>query len=346
MTSWIEGLGPVASVVAPVSADGSLLPLAIASGEHDLSIAWLTEPAASDVVPMTADVATTSETWSGVEWSVLGSQPGWAFAWTLHQLQNGFESALQQRALTVDSEPFQRELIWSLATSITGSSHVFPIRIDVLDQRLSQLAQLGPLSGVESAVLDRVRREVNSASQSGRRFLNPPWGVPDVSPSSAIAWVWDWYTPEQLVAITNAVYAAALEIYEAIVEAWLPNLRDRLGTALILPAVLTGDLDVSPESRARGAVTLRWHLEPKPENESTSVDIRLATGPDDMAPYDRLRALVQRARSMRPSVADRIGVVSHHQVLDVLDRAPATDLAHRLLWDDLKRISWVSGMFR
>jgi hypothetical protein len=76
------------------------------------------------------------------------------------------------------------------------------------------------------------------------------------------------------------------------------------------------------------------------------VDIRLGERDESPRSVDELRELYSRARQMRREAADWIGVTRHFEVLDIFGATPATDIAYRWLWNDLKRISWTRNLFR
>ena len=112
--------------------------------------------------------------------------------------------------------------------------------------------------------------------------------------------------------------------------------------AATLPARLTGTLIMShlhdgPDRRPYVA----WHLEPLPDGSESGV--RIEFGRDRMT-EEEFVALGERTRLARPRAAGWIAP-REGSFGAFYGKQPATDLAHRLLWDDLRRVSWVDGMF-
>ena len=82
-------------------------------------------------------------------------------------------------------------------------------------------------------------------------------------------------------------------------------------------------------------------MEPLPPGSQNRVDLRVG---DDRFGREHMLAVLDRLQRMRPEAA---GWISSRQYAtqELFGKNPATELAYELLWDDLRRTSWVEGRF-
>ena len=73
-----------------------------------------------------------------------------------------------------------------------------------------------------------------------------------------------------------------------------------------------------------------WHLDPLPPGSKNEVQIDIG-----------------KERTAREHMLEATGWISSPQYADseFFGKTPATELAYEWLWDDLRRVSWVKGMF-
>jgi hypothetical protein len=73
-----------------------------------------------------------------------------------------------------------------------------------------------------------------------------------------------------------------------------------------------------------------WHLDPLPPGSKNEVQIDIG-----------------KERAAREHMLEAAGWISSPQYADseFFGKTPATELAYEWLWDDLRRVSWVKGMF-
>lgn len=101
--------------------------------------------------------------------------------------------------------------------------------------------------------------------------------------------------------------------------------------AATLPARLTGTLILSHiDIRIDRTPYVVWHLDPLPPGSKNEVQIEIG-----------------KERPAREHMLEAAGWISSPQYADseFFGKTPATELAYEWLWDDLRRVSWVKGMF-
>lgn len=174
-------------------------------------------------------------------------------------------------------------------------------------------------------------------------MLHPPWPGPDRD-AQASTWIWDSYTDEQLLAGVTAVYGAALEWYQWIVDAWFPKVAPRMETAVILPARFVGIVVPAPRNEEHwGGPRMSWYWDPLPHGSHSSIDIRLGKELLDFTNY--YDEVTERLRRLRPAAATWISSRFHYPFIGRnLHTTPATELVYNWLWDDLRRVGWVDGL--
>jgi len=173
----------------------------------------------------------------------------------------------------------------------------------------------------------------------GENIIKAPYPGPDRDYSRG-SWTWSAYSDNQLLRRTQAVYKAALEIYNGFVNEWFDTLTKRLLHAVTLPAVLEGHLNPPKGEQHADGPVIFWRLRALPMGSKTSVDIRLSstrvrfTDLDSVTEYTKLR-------SLRPEAAEWINYTEHMSVLPIFHKFPARELAYSWLGEDLNRIHWL-----
>jgi hypothetical protein len=349
MQAWSKGIGPLARLIAPVRGDGTLLPIGVRTREAWLTTAWYRgDSDMPEIVPLPHEASFFSNQpvpgWVEMRSARPGRQAAWAWRWTFNELVTALSRLLSERDLPMDDGPLAREWMWQVMLAVTGRrrSRVGPIPLTEIEQRLLQLPKdavairLGRCKFVPAYVW----REVNRLRENAKTELCAPWPEPDRETFGS-SWIWDPYSPGQMLARAKAVYAGALDGYEQLVRSWFPSLAPRLEMAATLPARLVGVITPPrPGSGLGSGPTIGWYFQALPRGKQSTVDFQLGEG---MVPVDSHSVLGQ-LHSLRPEVADWIGATVWGGYLDIFGSSPATELAYHWLWDDLKKISWVDGL--
>lgn len=344
MQAWIEGIGPLAKLIAPIGDEGNLLPLGVRSAEGGLWTGWYRgKQRVSDILTLPSNDKQLRD-WPEVTWARPGRQSAWAWRWTLGELSDNLARLLRQQALPTEEGPLFMEYIWAAANTLVrpGSVDQRPIPLSEIEWKLSRLPE-----GQEHIryngklwALRPVKKEILRLLSMGETVLRSPWPAPDQEIRSG--WMWEMYSHEQLIARTEAVYKGALEGYCQLVGTWFAKLAEWLQTWAMLPARLKGTLLLpDPRKGLDGAPVISWYFEPLPSGDTSYVELTVTTNPRSIQdlPFNELESKIRQLRHLR---AARIGITVRHQVLDIFDHMPATKLAYAWLRGDLRRISWVT----
>ena len=186
----------------------------------------------------------------------------------------------------------------------------------------------------------RTRYVIELLKERGNDEIRSPWPGPDREYGKG--WVWGPYSPDRLLARTRAVYGAALEGYEDLATRWFSPFAPWLGTAAALPATLKGIVNIPTDaSGSLSQPSILWYLEPRQIGAPSAIDIVLGTTKLEDIDAD---ALWDRYRSARPDRPAASGFVCD-SVLDIFGATPVTELVYDWLWNDLRQIGWVEGLF-
>jgi hypothetical protein len=110
----VDGIGPIAPLIAPVDDKGELLPVATRVEGGRLISAWYRgeekRPVAFEL-PREVDLFGRHPGWGPLRSGQPGRQASWAWRWSLEMLQYALQDILNGRALPVDAGPiFEAEL--------------------------------------------------------------------------------------------------------------------------------------------------------------------------------------------------------------------------------------------
>lgn len=308
-------------------------------------------------------------TWGGFR---VGHPPAdfmaWPWQWGLAWVSQGLERLLGARALPLPAtKPFQDERRWQLARAMCHSRAIAhqPLSGTTLlvsaEQLLDSMRAKGTVrltwSGGgrnvdttpdEITALIQQLKEPGTIADDGQ--LHRPYPVPDAIPplSNTIGSI---YSDNALRLLVEQVYANTLVLYQDLVTTWFPTLAPMLGLACVLPVLLTGR--VMPRGDSLGGPDFVYHMEPLPLTEPSRAEVSLATTDKELLGYDpgdlqammvfslRLRQLVT---TFRPGVGGWANPRSMNADLWVWGDRPATALAHRWLWEDLRALHMIKKM--
>lgn len=253
MTSWVAGIGPTAPMVAPVRADGTVMPLGAFAEEAELTTAWylgverrpdISEVALTEIHPFACD---SRSRWIGSEWSRPGGSPGWPWRMTLGQLAGELGRRVAAREFAPPPSALAEEDAWVGATAILkrGSLDTRPISVEALDRRLSGLPLDEPIytwwqygTGTSRHDLRHVGANIRRLRASGATEWACPLPAADLWNQPRCHFIWGPYSPLQLLARIEGVFRAAVESYPALIATWFPGFARRMRHLELLPALL------------------------------------------------------------------------------------------------------------
>jgi hypothetical protein len=354
MAAWVEGIGPLVELVAPVDSDGRLLPLGARSDGVRLLTAWYrgNEPK-HDVDELEINEVLLSPQRSG--WilgpdGVPSRSAGWAWHWTLKQLSREIKELVQKQRLPIHEGPLADEANWRLARSLDAgiprSPHPSPIPLSRIEARLAQVSDTTALvvRGHGTLKAADLKAWLQRLHAMGIETVAYPWPGPDLDPDpqAGVNWDWEFYSDPRLLEWAQAVYAGALRGYQDLVEQWFAPFASRLRTAALLPARLVGAVDPpTRDGTGKDMPGITWYLEPLPVGSTTHVE--LAIGEHPGFTWEDMKQASHRFRRLRPHASPWLGGSWHESVIpNLFAPDPATSLAYDWLRNDLRDTHWIS----
>jgi len=352
MAAWVAGLGPLASAIAPLTRDGKIRHIGVATRDARLLVAWLLDSDSGDevVVLPTTEVGVfgplTVPCYYATD-AVPSEKPFWAWQWTHAYLVDRLTELLDARAPLLDTGLLGAEAAWHAAGVVMGKSGVGlqSMSLGQLEARIEGIPE-------DCAWSTRGRSEkpiavllpwIARLKEDGADHMSAPWPIADQRPTGMPACVWDFYSESQLAARIETVYRGALEGYEALCLDLFAPLSRHLNTWLLMPGRI--DMLLQLPKSARDCAGIEWYMEPLAK-ESVSSEVLLRVGALGRPSREELFDSLQRKVDLlRPEVAHRVNITHHSQIVSIFGDRPATDVCYGWLFDDLKRIGWVKGSY-
>ena len=187
--------------------------------------------------------------------------------------------------------------------------------------------------------LELFRERVSELSRNGTDILVDPWPPTDKewSPGRRGGMWFERYTEQRLLNRTNAVFNGALQIYNRIVERWLPTFNKRNQMRYMLPFRMSGELrilEASKPNERKEADLIHWN-EWVDDIADSGVFIEMERKERSI---DDTRKRIQAAREKL--IEQGKPFYSGWGILHGYEPRPATTLAHEWLIDDLQELHW------
>ena len=357
MAMWGRGLGPIFRTIGPTNADGDLALVGVIFDGERLAVGWYSGSESLD--PVVEFTREHNPIGRDADWQLKRDWPSWTsgavpsiklWSWvmTRRYLARNLTEALEQRRLSHLVADSLSELAWEFGSGVgrgtvrQGVELSIPAVLEYIgglpeDSRTAVVGRNKVFSWDEIAA---VRERLSVLSRGGHEQLRDPWPAADLprSPSPG----WPPYIDDQLLARTSAVYAAALGIYQEMVERWFQPFSGRLRLYRLLPVRLEGSLT---KHEIDGGIWpgLSWRPIILPGGQESHVDFELGESDDERPDvgryFEEQREAFGRLRGGHP---DNVGLFCvGPSALDVLSDCPATELAHEWLVDELKDLGWV-----
>jgi hypothetical protein len=358
MQTMADGIGNLADLALPITADGRLLPLgANARGQHVDYAFWAGDEPRDDVFRLRhkRSIFDPDPDLTMVGFSAVGRGSAWAWRWARDRLRHEVNQIFKDRSLPYSPVgPALDEATWFLASKLAdrGSLSAETIEIEALLEPIEGYVADAEREGAHSATILVGGAELNAfvardvlRALVGRGVaqLVAPHPGPDQRPSGGGGRIGQFYSEQRLLDRTTSIYEQALSIYEDLVTHAFSAFADRLALHVTLPARYVGSLDPqdSAGDRAYGIPVLSGYFQPLPVGEPASVDIRIARGHFDLSSD---HGLIDTLRLLRPEAARWITGWIGGAVLPMSGFTPSTTVAYGWLWRDLVHTRFVSGM--
>ncbi|MFC8859765.1 NACHT domain-containing protein [[Kitasatospora] papulosa] len=295
--------------------------------------------------------------------TIASNFSAWPWKLTLRRIGSKVEILLKRRAFDVsDNKALREERAWHLVrtlTNQTGFTHR-PIErgkvlsaIDAIFERVPDFRRASIQGKVE--VDPEELREFRSfctsggLSKDGDDRMHRPYPVTDIAPDQGTGHIASCYSDEALRALTLQVYKNALSIYESLASVYFSPLLRTLHLGGALPVAFNCKLSRVPEDRSRlgDEPMFSRAILPLPANADSQVTVDFV--PDlfnepEFGPSWHLHTMDRkRYRHLRPDSSNWSSPSISHETLEIYGDFPATALAYKWLWNDLKAIGLVRG---
>ncbi|WGJ88189.1 hypothetical protein [Gordonia sp. SMJS1] len=154
------------------------------------------------------------------------------------------------------------------------------------------------------------------------------------------------YSKDRLGERARQILTETLNAYQSIVDSHFPTLSDTLRCRVLMPATLEGDITVHEDAWGPGnhEIWLASWLNPGAVTNNVALTVEspdpAVTLPDE---DDRLHRQFSEWLDAHPEARAFAHFSVSHGATEFFGTAPATALAIRWLWDDLKDINLVTG---
>lgn len=374
MGAWVEGLGSLAPLFAPVRQDGSVGTLAITGfGSWKPGVgnyAWYAGPVKlPDMVSFSR--IKDSELCYGIPQRtyVVGRQAAWPWHTTFKDLRGDLEKALKRNDLPTFTPMLAREAAWRTAKELLFQeknrprSEKWPVSLSEIEELMNQFGawdgewiwRRPPRTSLQPVLYGarHLVEEVLRLRDLGETEMLSPVPVFDLSAKEAkervgsdgAIYTWDLYSDERLLERARLVVEEALRAYAKIVEKLLPKLRPHMPIATTLPGRVVGFLDPERDGKRMGP-TVRWYMEPLPLGSESTSKISLEARPEHREEYEGYASYMRpKIAALRPGAAGWLGPMIDQLHFDQLfDLTPVTKTARYWLWEDLNYAKWTDSM--
>jgi len=349
-----DALGPLAGLVAEIDGEGRVLPMAVASDNHHLTVAfWRGGESRPDIFPLPNNVGflRAGPGWGTVRGSQVGPGAAWAWHWAHTGIRKRLDHALKHAALPVDpSGPLGYEAAWAAACDLTESSWLSTdrIKLDVIEELVGAVPaeawedprpvivrRLGRVHDVRG-----LRTIAATAREQGANELFAPLPVADQRPSGG-GWIGDFYSDERLLEIARQLYANAFVGYRELVERWLPTLASQLEHYVLMPMRIVGFVNSGRQDHTGPIPYMSGYIEALPTDAENMVCIHIANRDYDFAVGEHT---YQQQRAARPSAARWLTGSHGGMGFDIGTHYPVSHVVYKWLAHDLQRIGLVGGL--
>lgn len=357
MGIWRIALGSLFDAVGPVDQEGKLPALGVCIDHDYLITGWY--QGVGQVEPVVEFPALRSPFRHHGTWEEARDWPTWTgrgipetglWNWMLtkDELVKRLKQALDSHRLAYVAPEAAQELVWEFAqdNSRGRSRHQGPIPVQGVLDLINGFPPYGTLLlfpiGSRQYSWDEiimVRDHLEGMLQRGEEMLFEPWPGEDLPLSSPS--IWSRYSDQRLLDRITEIYSAALRIYEAMVNSWFGSFTG-LRMASLLPVRIEGTLNVDDERYNMRMPSLSWYPTILPTGEESCVKFQFGTTTASQHDADRYfedqGSAFARLRAGNPERAPLFYIF--FSMLEDSSSRPATELAHKWLAEDLKRLGW------
>ena len=365
MTNWKEGLGPLMSALGVLDSSGNIPTLGVTKGQRFVNTSWYRgERELTPVIELPGNHFSnrlhnpSSENiwdWPASSSRIVEDTRVWQWTITHDDLSKSLSGQLETFQLALDSPEGFYEFAYDFAKYFTRDPFAatdapsFSEVLKSIDECLSSLGvgrnatiMFSPSQYTFTVTeLELFREKLSAIPRNGSDIMPEPWPGPDKPwPEGRAGVVWfELYTAERLLQRTNAIFNAALRIYNDIVERWFPTFNKRNQMSYTLPFRMRGELQLpgkTEQYRWRDASVIYWT---ELANSAADSGIFFELGSEGRTSR---RDRWSETRAIRNELVEQ-GMAFHSgwRVLPANEPRQATRLAHEWLKSDLKNLNWL-----
>ena len=359
LENWKTGLEPLMDALRVLDQNGNIPTLGIEVKPGRLTTSWYRgDEALAPVVQLPKGIGdpSTGLFWHWHRWISRDIEPTRVWSWgvTHEDLSNLLSEDLRTlqfaQATKVGLHEFVHDFTSYLRRNYHDASNLKTAAevIDYIGDFLSD-----PGGGSRGSVtfgpkeyswtvpeLQHFKERVFELAGEGIDILVDPWPGPDKEwPPGKTGGMWfERYTEERLLQRTNAIFNGALQIYNNIVDQWLPafNKRDQMSHAL--PFRLKGELRLPPPDEKIDWPHPSLIYWPEWANDTTDSGVFIDLTPKELANRENTQNQILAAQE-KFSVEGKQHF-SGQSVLPGYEPRPATTLAQKWLRADLEALNW------
>jgi len=339
--AWISGLGPISNFIAPLNQNGSLQSIGVSTGGNRLSVAWYCGDDKVDELIEIPDGEMKNYIhkpgWYRIRSGVTGTQPAWIWKWVFQELSESLDDFIIRKPFVLENGYMHKERIWQYALKAIGVGELNdePIEINQLDRIVQERINL--IENNQHTQWHDLNEYISRRKKEGEITLVAPWPRKDIELNRS-GWLWEFYSDNQILKRARAIYTAALEEYENLVNSLFINLKQRMLIATLLPVKLHGQLYFHENQTWGRNPNMNWYFEPLEKGSKSEVDIRLVKQKEEQVDLKELLLLNQK---MRPDSKAWISSFTSDMTMHIFGEKPLTDIVYKWLRDDLEKINWV-----
>ncbi|MFW9259830.1 NB-ARC domain-containing protein [Nostoc sp. CALU 546] len=267
--------------------------------------------------------------WNNFKSSLIKSNLSTVWDYTFNDIVDNLSKFLKERSLPVSSGYLSFDAAWHAAIYLNRkhlinsypNNYCEPIALDEIEKCLSKVDK-NQLSSMMRHCLNQLIIEIEACSAKGQTHLSFSPSVKIYKSSSNIS-------HENLLNYTIDIFQQSIESYEQLVNNLFFKFIPQLQLASILPARLVGYI-VPPKSFA-DSISMSWYWESLPKAQKSYVDFRLIENENSLTSSFSPTALFPRTIKQTPFTQSWLGI------------NPVTERVYQWLWEDLKKIGWVTG---
>ncbi len=357
MEDWNDGLGPLMPALGMQAKAGGIPTLGIEVRSGWVTTSWYGgDEELPPVVQLPKDLLDRYdrhyEGWPSLTSRGIESTRVWPWSITHDELSRSLSEQLKSFSLALEFTVGFHEFAYEFTSHLRGAD--FEARdigtptdlIDYIDQWIRHL-QGDPRSSVTFGrsgysftvpELELFKERVSDHVGKGTDILVDPWPQPDKEwPPGRTGGMWfERYTEERLLQRTNAIFNGALEIYNLIVERWLPAFNRRNQMTYMLPFRMSGELRLRESSKPndrKEAALIHWS---EWVDDAVDSGVFIEMGGKGRTFDDKTRKRIQAAQERFAEQGK-----PHYSgwgVLHGYEPRPATTLAHEWLTHDLRTL--------